>query len=63
MLCFNDSWSDRFKMNEIVNNVLLTGAKFMPELYLRQPGFNYSACGMFTKHRERIQKLEKKQVI
>ena len=35
----------------------------MPELYLRQPGFNYSACGTFTKNRERIQKLEKKQVI
>ena len=50
-------------MNEIVNKVLLTGAKFMPELYLRQPGFNYSACGTFTKHRERIKKLKKKQVI
>ena len=22
---------------------------------LKQPGFNYSACGPFTKHRERIQ--------
>ena len=22
----------------------------MPELYLKQPGFAYSACGPFTKH-------------
>ena len=28
----------------------------MPELYLKQPGFTYSACGPFTKHRERIKK-------
>ena len=34
----------------------------MPELHLKQAGFTYSACGPFTKHRERIQKLEK-QVI
>ena len=31
--------------------------KFMPELHLKQPGFTYSACGPFTKHRERIQKF------
>ena len=30
-------------MNEIVNKVLLTGDKFMPEMHLRQPGFTYSA--------------------
>ena len=29
---------------------------FTPELHLRQPEFTYSACGPFTKHRERIQK-------
>ena len=33
--------------------------KFMPELHLKQPGFTYSACGPFTKHRQRIQKLRK----
>ena len=27
----------------------------MPELDLGQPGFTYSACGLFTKHLERIQ--------
>ena len=29
----------RYKMNEIVNNFLLAGDKFMPEMHLRQPGF------------------------
>ena len=29
----------------------------MSELHLKQPGFTYSACGPFTKHRERIQKF------
>ena len=35
----------------------MTGEKFMLELHLKQPGFTYSACGPFTKHRERIQKF------
>ena len=26
----------------------------MPEIYLRQQGFTYSACGPFTKDKERI---------
>ena len=44
-------------MNEIVNNFLLAGNKFMPELYLKQPGFTYSACGPFTRNKERIEKF------
>ena len=44
-------------MNKIINKFLLTGDKFMPELHLKQPGFTYSTCGPFTKHRERIQKF------
>ena len=36
-------------MNEIVNKFLLAGNKFMPEMYLRQPGFTCSTCGQFTK--------------
>ena len=44
-------------MNKIVNRFLLTGDKFIPELDLKQPGFTYSACGPFTKHRDRIQKF------
>ena len=30
----------------------------MPEMNLRQPGFTYSACGPFTKKKERIKKLK-----
>ena len=44
-------------MNNIVNKFLLAGEKFMPEMHLRQPGFTYSACGPFTKHKQRIQKF------
>ena len=51
-----------YKINEIVNKVLLAGDKFMPEMHLKQPGFTCSACGPFTKNKERIQKF-KKQVI
>ena len=27
----------------------------MPEIPLKQPGFIYSACGLFTKNKERIE--------
>ena len=49
-------------MNNIINKFLLTGDKFMPEMHLRQPRFVYSACGPFTRHKERIKEL-KVQVI
>ena len=45
-------------MNEIINKFLLSGDKFIPEMYLKQPGFTYSACGPFTKNKERIQKFK-----
>ena len=35
----------------------MAGDKFMPEMHLKQPGFTYSACGPFTKNKERIQKF------
>ena len=44
-------------MNEIINKFLLVGDKFMPEMHLRQPGFTYNACGLFTKNKERIEKF------
>ena len=44
-------------MNKIINKFLLTGDKFMPEMHLRQPAITYSACGPFTKYRERINKF------
>ena len=49
-------------MNEIVNKFLLAGDKFMPEMHLKQPGFTYSACGPFTKNKERIQKYKKQEI-
>ena len=39
------------KINEIVNNFLLVGDKFMPEMHLRQPRFTNSACGPYTKNK------------
>ena len=45
-------------MNNRISKFLLAGDKFMPEMHLRQPGFTYSACGLFTRHKERIRKFE-----
>ena len=45
-------------MNEIVDKFLLAGNNFLPEMHLRQPGFTYNACGLFTKNKERIQKFK-----
>ena len=44
-------------MNEIINNFLLVGYKFMPEMHLRQPGFTCNVFGPFTKKKERIEKF------
>ena len=43
-------------MYAIVNKLLLAGDKFMQEMYLRQPGFTYVACGPFTDNKERMKK-------
>ena len=45
-------------MKNIINKLLLAGDKFMPEMHLRQPQFTYSACGPFTTHKQRIQKIK-----
>ena len=44
-------------MNEMVNKFFLASGKFMPKIYLKQPGFTYSACGPFRKNKERIEKF------
>ena len=44
-------------MNEIESKFLLAGDKFMLEMHLKQPGSTYSACGPFTKNKERIEKF------
>ena len=46
-------------MSEIINKFLLAGDKFIPRLHLRQPGSTYSACGPFTKNKERIERFMK----
>ena len=49
-------------MKEAVNKFLLAGDTFMSEMHLRQPGLTYSACGRFTKNKERIQNLKKQEI-
>ena len=45
-------------MNNIINKFLLASDKFLPEMHLRQPQFVFSACGPFTRHKERIKKIK-----
>ena len=53
-------YAKSYKINEIVNKFLLAGDKFMAEMHFKQLGFTYSACGSFTKNKERIQKFKEK---
>ena len=46
-------------MNNVINQFLLAGDKFMPEIHLRQFRFVYSACGPFTRHKERIKQFKR----
>ena len=52
MFCFK-----MYKMNQIANNFLLLGDKFMQEMHLRQPGFTYSVSGLLKTNEERIEKI------
>ena len=45
-------------MNGIVNKNLLAGDKCMPQMYLRQPGFTYSASGQFANNKKGIDKFK-----
>ena len=45
-------------MNDTIKKLLLARDKFVPEMHLKQPQFTYSACGSFTKNKERIQKFK-----
>ena len=58
MFCFKYKSVETYKVNDIVNKFLLAGDKFMPEMYLKQPRFTYSACGPFSKNKEGIQKFQ-----
>ena len=59
MSCSKYSFTE-YKMNDIINKVLLAGDKFMPDMHLKQPQFTYSACGPLTKKKESksLKKLE-----
>ena len=57
MLCFKS-----IKINAIVIKLLLVGDKFIPEIHLKQPGFTYSACGSFSKNKERIKKWKEQEI-
>ena len=47
-------------MNNIINKFLLTAEKFMPEPHLKDLKVGtYSACGTFTRHKDRINKFIK----
>ena len=46
-------------MDKVINKFLLVGDKFMPEMHLRQPRFVYSACGPFTRHKEKIKEFKR----
>ena len=60
LFCFNSikRANARYTMNGIVNKFLLAGYKYMREMHLRQTRFTYSACGPFTKTKERIRKFK-----
>ena len=45
-------------MNEKLHKLLLSGDKFLSEMHLEQTEFTYSACGLLTKNKERIQKFK-----
>ena len=40
-------------MDEILKKFY--GDTFMPDVHLKETGFTYSACGPFTKNKERIE--------
>ena len=42
---------------KFVNKFLLVADKFMSKLHLKQTGFTYSVCGLFTRNKERIEKF------
>ena len=53
MFCFECNYIE-YKMNDIVNKILLAGDTFILETHLKQPEFTYRACGPFTENKKRI---------
>ena len=42
-----------YNMNKIVNKFLLAGAKFLPEMQLKQPQFTHNACGRLEHNKKK----------
>ena len=49
-------------MNEIVNKFLLAGDKFMPEMYLRQAGFNIVLVDHLQKTKKEYKNSKKQEI-
>ena len=49
-------------MNEIVNKFLSAGDKFMPEMHLRQPGFNIALVDYLQKSKKESKNLKKQEI-
>ena len=45
-------------MDEVVSKFLLAKDKLMAAMHFKKPGVTCSACGTFTKNKERIQKFK-----
>ena len=46
-----------FKNEWNLEHIFTGGDKFIAEMHLKQPRFTYSACGPFTRNKERIKKF------
>ena len=51
-----------YKMNKIINKFLLAGDKFMPEMYLWQPGLTHTAWDHLQKTKKENKKLKKQRI-
>ena len=60
IFCFNVH-AKLYKMNEIVNEFLLAGDKFMPEMHIKQPGFIVLA-GHLLKTKKEFRNLKKQEI-
>ena len=45
-----------------MNMALLAEDKYMPGMHLRQPEFTYRACGPFTKNKNEIKNIKKRDL-
>ena len=49
-------------MNEIVNDFLLAGDKFMPDMHLRQPRFTFVLVDHLPKTRKESKTLKRQEI-